>query len=201
MVLAALVWRGSDVPITRLGSPRTRLVVGAAVVGRAIVVVPTFVARMLSGDAGRIELWTAAWSMFTGSPLVGVGPGAWPSLRAFTPISDDNLAVLATSHNSILQVLAESGLIGLIAAIWIVVTVARVGWRAVTGGRDVDDRTVAAVALASRAATGHRGGHRVPSAGHRLARAPLVARLELAARQGPPPRRYSGLGSCSRPPV
>jgi putative inorganic carbon (hco3(-)) transporter len=154
VVLVALVWRTRGLSIARFGSGPTRWIVALVVVGGAILLVPTFVSRMLSGDAGRIELWTAAWSMFTSSPIVGVGPGAWPMLRAFTPISDDNLAVLATSHNSILQILAETGVIGLLAAAWLVVTIARVGWRAVTGGRTLDDRTTAAVALGSLAAAG-----------------------------------------------
>jgi hypothetical protein len=183
VVLAVLVWRGADIPISRLGSPRARLMAGVGVAVGAILLVPTFVTRMLSGDAGRIELWSAAWSMFTSSPLVGVGPGAWPSLRAFTPISDDNLAVLATSHNSILQVLAESGVIGLLAAGWFVVTVAGVGSRAVTGGRDLGDRLAASVALASLAAA---AVHSVVDTQFHLPAIVLlvlhlVVRLELAA--------------------
>jgi O-antigen ligase len=154
VVLLALAWRTRGLSFARIGSGPTRWIVTLVVVGGAILLVPMFVSRMLSGDAGRIELWTAAWSMFTNSPIVGVGPGAWPMLRAFTPISDDNFAVLATSHNSALQILAETGVIGLLAAAWLVVTIARVGWRAATGGRTLDDRTTAAVALGSLAAVG-----------------------------------------------
>ena len=189
VILAALVWRTSGLSLARLGTPRTRLILAAGLAIGVVLLVPTFVSRMLSGDAGRIELWTAAWSMFTSSPIVGVGPGAWPSLRAFTPISDDNLAVLATSHNSILQVLAESGVIGLLAAAWIVVTVARVGWRAVIGGRDGDARILAAVALASLAAA---LVHSVVDTQFHLPAIVLlvlhlVARLELAAPPDPEP--------------
>ena len=189
VILAALVWRTSGLSLARLGTPRTRRILAAGLAIGAVLLVPTFVTRMLSGDAGRVELWTAAWSMFTSSPIVGVGPGAWPSLRAFTPISDDNLAVLATSHNSILQVLAESGVIGLLAAAWIVVTVARVGWRAVIGGRDADDRVLAAVALASLAAA---LVHSVVDTQFHLPAIVLlvlhlVARLELAAPPDPEP--------------
>jgi O-antigen ligase len=154
VVFGGLVWRTRSLSVARFGARPTRWIVALVLVAGAILLVPTFVSRMLSGDAGRIELWTAAWSMFTSSPIVGVGPGAWPLLRAFTPISDDNLAVLATSHNSVLQILAETGVIGFLAAAWLIVTIARVGWRAVTGGRTLDDRTTAAVALGSLAAAG-----------------------------------------------
>ena len=154
VVLVALVWRTRGLSLARFGSPRRRWIVAIVVAAGAVLLVPTFATRLLSGDAGRIELWTAAWSMFTSSPIVGVGPGAWPMMRAFTPISDDNFAVLATSHNSLLQILAETGLIGLVAAAWLVVTIARVGWRAVATGRTLDDRTTAAIALGSLAAAG-----------------------------------------------
>jgi O-antigen ligase len=193
VVLVALLWRTHRPTLSRLGTPRTRLVLGVALGIGAIVLVPTFVTRLLSGDAGRIELWTAAWSMFTSSPIVGVGPGTWPSMRAFTPISDDNLAVLATSHNSILQVLAESGIVGLLVAAWIVVTVARIGWSAVVGGRDEGDRMVAVVALASLAAA---LVHSVVDTQFHLPAIVLlvlhlVARLELAA-PAEPARERSG---------
>ena len=158
-----------------------------------VVLLPLVVERMLSGDAGRLELWSAAWSMFTSSPLVGVGPGAWPGLRASTPISDDNLAVLATSHDSILQVLTDAGLIGALAAVWLIATIARIAWRALGVDRPAADRRLAIVATASLVAV---GVHSIVDTQFHLPAVVLlvlhlVARLELAAGlpAGAPPSR------------
>ena len=143
---------------------------------------PTLVVeRMLSGDAGRIELWSAAWSMFASSPIVGVGPGAWPSLRAFTPISDDNLAVLATSHNSILQVLAESGVIGALAAVWLVVS----DRRGSPGERSSADAM---------------GDARITRGGRRW-RASAAAARPLRRRHAVPPARGRAAGPAPRRPT
>lgn len=178
-----LAWRASGLPVRSIASTvarRVALISGVVVV---IVLLPLVVPRMLSGDAGRIELWTAAWSMFAGSPVVGVGPGAWPDIRASTPISDDNFAVLATSHNSILQVLTDTGLIGALAAVWLVVAIARLCWRALAPDRPKNARGVAIVAGGSLVAA---GVHSVVDTQFHIPAIVLlilhlVARLELAA--------------------
>jgi O-antigen ligase len=180
-VAAVLAWRAIGMPMPgRPSRPRALAVVAAAVV--VLLMLPGLVGRMLSGDAGRIELWSAAWSMFSGSPLVGVGPGAWPGMRASTPISDDNLAVLATSHNSILQILAETGLVGLLAAAWLGLAIVRVAWRAITNPDDPGGRRMAIAASASLVAA---GVHSVVDTQFHLPAIVLlvlhlVARLELA---------------------
>ncbi len=183
VVALVLVWRSSGLSVRAVLSTTSRRVVaiGAVVVG--IVLLPLVVERMLSGDAGRLELWSAAWSMFTSSPLVGVGPGAWPGLRATTPISDANLAVLATSHNSILQILTDAGLVGALAAVWLVATIARIAWRALAVDRPTADRRLAIVATASLVAA---GVHSLVDTQFHLPAVVLlvlhlVARLEFAA--------------------
>ena len=90
--------------------------------------------------------------MFTGHPVSGVGPGAWPGMRPLTPISDANLAVLYTSHSIVLQVLAELGAIGAIAAGWLAATVAWTGLRSVRTTATTMEATVRAACLASLAA-------------------------------------------------
>jgi O-antigen ligase len=151
IVLVGLYWLAQNGPRPALRAMRSRvpLVVGVGLAGVAAVLVPTFAGRLLSGDAGRIELWSAAWSMFTSSPLVGVGPGAWPGLRPLTPISDPILAVLATCHDSVLQVLVEAGVLGLAAAAWLVVAVGRVARQAIARSEASQDRVTAIVAVAS----------------------------------------------------
>ena len=182
-VALLLVWRSSGLSVRAVLSTTSRRVVAIGAVVLGVVLLPRVVERMLSGDAGRLELWSAAWSMFTSSPLVGVGPGAWPGLRASTPISDDNLAVLATSHNSILQVLTDAGLIGALAAAWLIATIARIAWRALGVDRPAADRRLAIVVTASLVAV---GVHSIVDTQFHLPAVVLlvlhlVARLELAA--------------------
>ena len=137
-----------------LGRRGRLALVGAFVVGGLAVLLfgPTLLTRLTGGDAGRIELWEAAWSMFTGHPISGVGPGAWPGMRPLTPISDANLAVLYTSHSIVLQVLAELGVIGALAAGWLAATVAWTCWRSVRTAATTMDATLRAACLASLAA-------------------------------------------------
>jgi O-antigen ligase len=190
VALGLLAWRTGRVSIpSRLHSRQGSLLV-MAVGLLGVLLLPALVGRMLSGDAGRIELWSAAWSMFTGSPITGVGPGAWPSLRASTPISDDNLAVLATSHNSVLQILAETGVIGGLAAVWLSVAIGRLAWRAVAHAEDPNGRVTALVASASLVAA---AVHSVVDMQFHLPAMVLLvlhlaARLQLVA-DGAPSRR------------
>jgi O-antigen ligase len=182
-VALAIGWRSKGLSLRALVSSRPRRIGALVVVALLIVLLPILPARLLSGDAGRFELWSAAWSMFTSSPLVGVGPGAWPGVRPLTPISDDILAVLATSHNSALQVLAETGLIGALAAAWLVVAIGRLAWRAVARGPTESDRTMAVVASVSLVAA---AVHSIVDAQFHLPAVvllvlQLVARLELVA--------------------
>ena len=186
-----LVWRENGVSIrSALGTTRGRIVAAVLVLGM-VAAVPLVAPRLLLGDEGRLELWSAAWSMIVSSPIVGVGPGAWPDLRASTPISDDIFAVLATSHNSVLQTLTDVGIIGLLAGVWLVVAIARLGWRALASDRPASDRRIAIVAGGSIVACGVHSivdtQFHIPAIV--LLVLHLVARLELAA--GVPTPRWS----------
>jgi hypothetical protein len=64
-------------------------------------------------------------------------------------ISQPNLAVLTTSHNSVLQVLAETGVVGLLAAGWAALVVARLAVRAVRDARNREERMLRAVVVTS----------------------------------------------------
>ncbi len=154
VVVAVLAWRTTGLSLRASLSTTARRLIAIVATTAGLALVPVVVSRMLSGDAGRIELWSAAWSMFGGSPLVGVGPGAWPGVRATTAISDDNLAVLATSHSSILQVLSETGLIGALAIAWLTIVAIRITWRAIRLGQATNARTEPLVIVGSLVAAG-----------------------------------------------
>lgn len=151
VALAVVVWASGErvVPRTlRIGRAPGLVAAAVALVG-AVVFGPILLTRLAGGDAGRFELWDAAWSIFTAHPLTGAGPGAWQGLRALTPISQTNLAVLFTAHDSVLQILAEIGIVGLLAAVWLVAAIAFVGWRSVRAAAERDERVLRGIALAT----------------------------------------------------
>lgn len=132
-----------------LADHRTRLVLVAAI-GLVVVVAvgPWILERFATGDAGRLELWSAALSIFARYPLLGGGPGSWQGLRQLEPITDPNTASLVGPHDSILYVAAETGIAGLVASGILVVAIALVARRAYVTRRSAD-RGEVAVAVGS----------------------------------------------------
>ena len=155
-LLAVLVWQDQGRPLPRPprspGSRAAAVTAGGVALLALIALAPVLLARLAGGDAGRFELWTAAWGMFIASPLGGAGPGAFPDVRPQWPISEPNLAILTTSHNSVLQVLAEVGIVGAIAAAWLLVTLARMTIRAIRAAPGRDERILRQVCTATIAA-------------------------------------------------
>jgi O-antigen ligase len=81
----------------------------------------------LGGGAGRSDEWTVAWRIFSGHPLTGVGLGNFQlyepryvlepgSLTSVKLIAETPLA----THNTYLQLLAETGAVGLLAFLLVV---------------------------------------------------------------------------------
>jgi O-antigen ligase len=159
LVATVVMWIAVQRPTASRPSRRGWLGIVLATVAVGVVAValaPALTERLLSGDAGRIELWTAAWQMFLADPISGVGPGTFPDVRPTTAISGANLAVLTTSHNSVLHVLAEMGVLGLIAGTWLLLAVGRLAYGALRGLRAQarDDRSLVIAAIASLVAAG-----------------------------------------------
>jgi tetratricopeptide (TPR) repeat protein/O-antigen ligase len=125
---------GRHTGITRLISARV-LYAAAALIGVAAAVV--FVGLSLNesrsfGDAGRLDMWSSAARISGDHALLGVGPGLFG--RAFRSYRDPALAQdkLASAHNAYLNTAAETGLAGVIVAIWLAFTLGRVwyqNWR------------------------------------------------------------------------
>jgi O-antigen ligase len=142
--------------IHRLRSVRPSVaVVGlVALVSVAIALGPLLATRLLSGDAGRGELWSAAWSIFTSHPLLGAGPGSWQSMRALEPISVAHLALLPHAHQVFLHVAAETGLAGLAAVAWFLIRFVRLAVDALRSAPTREARLVRQVTVASLVAFG-----------------------------------------------
>lgn len=90
-------------------------------------------ALSLAADAGRWEVWKAAWRMFLDHPATGVGPGAFEvAFRqyvtpAFVQAHRSDFVTQQSAHNVVLQVLATGGLLGAAGAVGL----AAAAWRQV----------------------------------------------------------------------
>lgn len=77
----------------------------------------------------RLEIYGAAWEMFRGSPVTGIGYGNFRT--HFNPMTGDSVSDLWDAHSLYLKVLAETGAIGFIcffAMIGAIMTLARRIW-------------------------------------------------------------------------
>lgn len=118
------------------------VMVGAAVIAAVIVVgyVVGISATRRSGDEGRLDMWQGALQIASDHPVLGVGPGlygrAFRTYRSTEYVQDK----LASAHNVYLNTLAETGIVGLIAAAAVGVAFLRAwwqNWRQACGGRKI----------------------------------------------------------------
>ncbi|MFQ6099710.1 MAG: tetratricopeptide repeat protein [Anaerolineae bacterium] len=88
------------------------------------------------GFGSRQWIWSAAWQAFRGDPLTGSGPFTFGSVMTRL-YSIPPQMLLAHAHNYIFNTAAEIGLPGLVALIWLAVSLARVvlyRWHALPSG-------------------------------------------------------------------
>ena len=121
--LAWFSWKGAATPSTAL------VVSGAAANGPAIVYVPPPQSILTLPVPGRLELWSAGLTMLESRPLLGVGPDnfRW-QFGPYEHISQWNVDIHA--NNLYVELLADTGIIGFLAFMWL-------AWRIIrqsTGG-------------------------------------------------------------------
>lgn len=122
-----------------------RLIVGLVViVGLAVavfaVIDPGAVQRITDvsgGTSGRSDLWRVGWQVFKSHPLVGVGIGNFQVVEAhyvLTPGAISRIEYITDVpylvHNTYLQLLAETGLVGLLGFLVAVFACMRATWLA-----------------------------------------------------------------------
>jgi hypothetical protein len=111
----------SPVPARGAGTVRVALVLLALGLVAAELAHTEVVQRILSPSNGdRAVEWRAAWHQFAGAPLFGVGPDKLLTVHA----NDGTYAFFV--HNEPLQVLADTGLLGLALLLVAAVALARV---------------------------------------------------------------------------
>jgi O-antigen ligase len=124
---------------------RRRILALMGLVGVATAVLlavrPDALQRILDlsgGTTGRSDLWSVAWKVFTSHPLAGVGSGNFRLIEqhyVLLPGTINRIDLLTTVphlvHNTYLQLLAESGVIGLAAFLVVIVGCLRSMWLAI----------------------------------------------------------------------
>lgn len=105
--------------------------------------------------AGRADLWQVAWRMAHDHPIVGVGLGNFtdrapeyvnqPGGMTFVDLIVERPRVV---HNAYLELLAETGVLGLLLYLFVVAACLRAAWRAAGRFDAQGDRTLASAARA-----------------------------------------------------
>jgi tetratricopeptide (TPR) repeat protein len=106
------------------------VVVSLAFAGAAVRLLPS---RLYTVSV-RFELWQAAAEIISRRPIFGGGPGTFGYLFHQVPDPDPNATDMYynNAHNGFINIAAESGLAGLVAALWLLAALARTGWRYLT---------------------------------------------------------------------
>jgi putative inorganic carbon (HCO3(-)) transporter len=86
----------------------------------------------------RLLVWDAAWNLFVHSPVSGVGWGNFANRY-----DADVVPGLFDAHNTYLQLLAETGLVGFVSFLYLVVQSGRQAWRQWYSSVDFLDRALA----------------------------------------------------------
>lgn len=138
-----------------LTAPRLALAAGGLAAVAAAAHLPGVLARVLAGD-NRYSLGTrldAGWIVVSkivpANPLLGLGPANYYHVTPEFPIR--GYAVHFSSHSTYVDLLAQTGVIGVACFAWFVWVVAQVGWRLRTRAAPGFERAYAVGALAGLA--------------------------------------------------
>ncbi len=75
----------------------------------------------------RIEAWKIVGEIIKVNPILGLGPGNYYNYTILFPIL--GWYVVFNSHNNYVDIVAQTGILGLICFIWFMVVTWRLGWR------------------------------------------------------------------------
>jgi O-antigen ligase/tetratricopeptide (TPR) repeat protein len=99
------------------------LAAGYALVRKTIAV------GSVPATSARAEVWRVGWAMFRGSPLLGQGPGSYAPFHAALGQRPPG-EIKSHAHNLLLQLGAESGVLAVGLALWVIGSLAIAFYRA-----------------------------------------------------------------------
>ncbi len=122
VVVVTLVWLYS----WRFGLILTLVAAGGVLLGD-----PGLISSIVSTDLYTINTRLAAWQIMLQyiipiNPLLGLGPANYYFYTPLFPIL--GYYVRFNSHNQYIDILAQTGIVGLLAFAWLMFSVARMGW-------------------------------------------------------------------------
>jgi hypothetical protein len=134
VVVQTYDWKSGWIPplvamvaIVGLRWPRILLFLGVG----ALCAAPVVFVQMVAGDAYSYSTRLAAWQIMLEiiaiSPFIGLGPSNYYSYSSLYAISGYH--VNFNSHNQYIDLVAQTGLLGLVVYLWFFLSVAFVGWR------------------------------------------------------------------------
>jgi 4-amino-4-deoxy-L-arabinose transferase-like glycosyltransferase len=120
------------VAVACAGAPRFGACVIAAGIGAALLKLPRVIGIVMAGDNRysldtRLEAWRIMARVAAANPLLGLGPANYYHVTPLFPIR--GYAVNFSSHSTYVDLLVESGCVGLICFAWLAWALARAGWR------------------------------------------------------------------------
>jgi O-antigen ligase len=119
------------VVIVALRFPRMATASALLAITPAMAVTQPAVAQLLRGESyswtSRLEAWTVVWRLIETNPLLGFGPANYSYYTILFPIW--GWWVRFNSHNHYLDMLLQTGIIGLLAFCWFAVEALRLGLR------------------------------------------------------------------------
>ncbi len=96
-----------------------------------IAAAPTALSYLIASDeysyATRLEAWSLILEIIKANPLLGLGPANYHWYTPLFPIR--GYAVRFNSHNQYVDLIAQTGLIGLACFLWFAWEIGRLGWR------------------------------------------------------------------------
>lgn len=101
------------------------------------------VSNVEEGSMSRLDIWAVAMSYIARHPLFGMGPAGYAVYyMTYNPLN------ARSTHNNLFDVVAQTGVIGLMVFVWLGASVLRMGWRLMSttaGERNFEAALAAAV--------------------------------------------------------
>lgn len=114
-----------------LGTPRLIIPIGIAGLIAIALQFQTLVGFIMIGDneyslGTRLDAWAIVWEITQVSPWIGLGPANYYAYTPLFPIR--GWAVNFNSHQQFMDILAQTGIIGLLIFLWVFAVIAWLGW-------------------------------------------------------------------------
>lgn len=98
-----------------------------------------FVGRGDSSNNFRINVWMAVIDMIKDRPVLGIGPGNVAFNRIYPLYQRPRFSALS-AYSVILEVAVETGIVGLVCFLWLLLVIATQGWTQLNRLREVSSR-------------------------------------------------------------